>query len=235
MHSEKIRQYYLSRENLLRIVEYRGYSVSSDLHYKTIDEFITAFDILSKMQDVDGNEDIETLKKEMSGSVFYNSTPSINTKNSDTTSAFSNIGIMIGWYPDHKLGVSIRDTVDDMEKKGVNKAIIVADEGVTAGCKDILKNLKIVKKISIDVMTLRESMIFVPDHTYVPSHRICTFAEKKALFKSYGLKTKDKLPYIKSDEIVIKYLGASKNQLIEINRISDTDPEKFIKTYRIVV
>jgi DNA-directed RNA polymerase subunit H (RpoH/RPB5) len=186
--------------------------VNVDLH-KTLEEFTEEFGVFT---------DIEILKKEMSGLSFYFE----DDKNKE-------FGIMIGWYLEHRLGVGIRDTVDDMANKNIKKALIVADGGMTSGCKDILKNLKIVKKITIDIMTLKESMIFVPDHVLVPQHRICTVKEKKDLFKSYGLKWKS-LPHIKSDDIMVKYLGASKSQLIEIIRKSDSDPDLYILTYRIV-
>ena len=212
MEAKTIREYYLSRENMLKTIRYRGYGVPEKYILRDIDEFIQRFSL-------NDNDSVEQLKSAMSGITFTGITDKI----------------VVYWYSDRRLGVGIREIVNDMENNAVKKALVVADDGMTPGCQDILKNLKLTKQIIIDVWTLKESMIFAPEHALVPKHRVCTLQEKKALYKSYGLKNKSELPHIKSDDVQVKYLGASKGQLIEITRKSDTNPKLDIITYRIVV
>jgi DNA-directed RNA polymerases I, II, and III subunit RPABC1 len=201
------REYFLSYENMLKVVEYRGIKVE-DKYHKTQEEFF---------EEYKDCESVEEIKERLSYLVFGKEDK-----------------ILLCWFKERKLGPSIRIVVEYMQNENVKKALVVVDEGVTPGSKEILKNLKICEKIIIDVWTLKESMIFVPDHIYVPTHRICSVREKKNLFKNYGLMKKN-LPYITSDDIMVKYLGASKGQLIQILRVSDTNPECRIVSFRIVV
>jgi len=202
------REYFLSYKNMLNVVEYRGIKVEN--HYlKTQKEFFKEYDDC---------ESVEEIKERLSYLVFGE----------------EHDKILLCWFKDRKLGPSIRVVVEYMQNENIKKALVVVDEGVTPGSKEILKNLKICEKIIIDVWTLKESMIFVPDHVYVPDHRICSVREKKNLFKNYGI-TKKNLPFIESDDVMVKYLGASKGQLIHIVRVSDTNPGCKIESYRIVV
>jgi len=202
------REYFLSYKNMLNVVEYRGIKVENQYH-KTQEDFF---------EEYNDCESVEEIKERLSFLIFGK----------------EGNKILLCWFKERKLGPSIRTVVEHMQNENVKKALVVVDEGVTPGSKEILKNLKICEKIIIDVWTLEESMIFVPDHIYVPKHRICSVREKKNLFKTYALTKKD-LPYITSDDIMVKYLGASKGQLIQIIRASDTNPEVFIESFRIVV
>ena len=206
--NEIIRKYFLSYINMLKVVEYRGIKVNPRY-------FITQenFD-----KDYGDCETIEAIKEKLGYLTF----------GSDDKK------ILLCWFKERKLGPSVRSIFDVMQTEKIKKALVVADEGVTPGSKEILKNLKICEKVIIDVWTLEESMIFAPDHIYVPAHRICSIKEKKNLFKSYGV-TKTQIPNIKSDDVMVKYLGASKGQLIQIIRDSDTNPEMKIISYRLVV
>ncbi len=145
--------------------------------------------------------------------------------------------IVIKWAIEKKLGGGIRDIVNIMQRKNIKRAIIVVDEGITSTCKEILSNVRKTLRIIIDIWLLKESLIFAPDHVLVPKHRICSINEKKNVLKAYGIsvkRSKEKLPRIKTDDVMVKYLGASSKQLIEIERPSETDISCTILTYRLV-
>ena len=218
MDPSDIRRYFVSYTNMLKIVEYRGCEVSKDYF----------LDYSSFMAKYGGLEDGNILKEKISGLIFENATSKI----------------IVEWYNDKRIGIGIRDVVVKMEANNVKNALVVADNGINAGCKDMIKNIKATKHIIIDVWTLKESMVFVPDHVLVPKHRICSKQENMVIYKAYGIKTKalpggllkaDMLPHIKTDDVMVKYLGATKGQLIEITRPSDTNPKLDIITYRLVV
>lgn len=210
LDNETLRKYHLSRKNLLKIARYMKYEVPDDLDME-LEDFIKKY---SEFSLNDMKEDMTILLNE-------------DKPNS----------LMLKWHLQHKLGVSVADTAEYMEHNKIMKAIIVADGGVTSssGCNDILQNLRIAKRIIIEVWRLDESMIFVPDHELVPEHRICTLKEKKHLFKVCGFKSKDDMPYIKKDDIMVRYLGAVKNQVIETKEKCVSDPTLYILHYMIVV
>jgi DNA-directed RNA polymerase subunit H (RpoH/RPB5) len=221
---ETLRKYHVSRTNILKIVKYMKYEVpdnpnsinpsskqlKSGMHI-SLEDFVEKY---SEFNLIDMKEDMTMI---------------INEKEENS--------LLLKWHPQYKLGVSVADTADFMCNNGLKKAIIVADGGLTSttGCNDILQNLKITKKITINVWRLDESMIFVPNHVLVPFHRICTLKERKALFKVCGIKSKDDMPNIQKDDIMVRYLGANKGQVIETNERSITNPDCFILHYMIVV
>jgi len=228
MESTDIRQYFLSYTGVLKIAKYRGYSVP-DERFMNIEEFTVKY---AKY------DDSNKLKEEMSGIIFEKEPPQKTP--SDNQKGDVNAKIIVEWYSDKRIGIGIRDIVTKMEKEGIKNALVVVDNNLTAGCRDMIKNIKSTLHIIIDVWTLKESMIFVPDHVFVPKHRICSIQESKAICKAYGIKPNknikiDMLPHIKCDDVMVKYLGAKKGQLIEITRASDTNPKLEIITYRLVV
>jgi|SRR5579862_1330935 len=215
--SEDLNSYFLSYFNVNRILQNRGYDIPIDI---TEDKS----DYLDRYAELYEDYTIEEIKKEFSYINYVDEDSSSNNTLSD---------ILVKWHVDKKLGANITNIIDEMEREGIKKAFIISDCGITASCREILKNLKITKKIIIEVWTLKETMIYILDHVYVPKHRICTLNEKKQLFAAYAI-DKKKLPRIAHDDIVVRYLDANKNQLIEITRKSDTNPDVNIITYRIV-
>jgi len=227
MDSETLRKYFLSYENMLKTVRYRGYTVPETL-LLTKEAFSIKYIDFESVDDI--KEDIGDLVFEKGGENNANDTEGKNTKGK-----VGNVGkILLRWVKDKKFGPSIRDVTNTLRDNNINRALIVSDEGINPASKGVLGNLKVCYGLIIDVWTLQESMIFPPDHVYTPKHRICTLREKKSLYNNYGLKDKD-LPRIKPDDVMVKYLGATRKQLIEITRRSDTNPELYILYYRIVL
>jgi len=209
MEDEILRRFYISRTNMIKTLIYRGYTISNC--EMTFEEFVKTH----------RNKDVSDMKKSMSKGMIF--------KDSKLPS------IIVLWISERKLGANVRDVVDVLEKKNASHALVVADEGVTPQAKETLRLLRTTKKIFIDVWTIRESMIFTPDHVLVPPHRICSVQEKKKIYTCYGLQSKEvKIPKIRHDDVMIKYLGASKGQLIEIIRPSETNATKKIISYRVV-
>jgi DNA-directed RNA polymerase subunit H (RpoH/RPB5) len=216
MDSEVLRKYSLSYENMLKTIKYRGYEFGT---YKllTKEEFDSRYNNFTEFESTDD------IKEDIGDLVFGNENEGAKKGK-----------ILLRWVKDKKFGASIRDVSNMMRENNISKALIVADDGINPTSKETLKNLKICYGLTIDVWSLQESMIFPPEHVYTPKHRICTVKEKKDLYKTYGLKDKD-LPRIKPDDVMVKYLGATRKQLIQITRRSDTNPQLYILYYRIVL
>lgn len=222
MDHETIRRYYISYINMLKTAKYRGYTIPETI----LNNFNFSCEDFSNIY---GNLSIENMKKKISNTIF-------DTFEVPTKLVVPKMTII--WYLENKMGLGIRDIINKLEELNIKKAMIVVDIGITSGCREMLGNIRKTKGIIIDIWTLQESMLYVPDHVLVPEHKICSVIEKKNLLKSYGIKpqnAKTQLPIIKRDATMIKYLGAKKGQLIKIIRECETDPDLLIKTYRIVV
>lgn len=255
MNDDELRRYYISYTNMLKVVGYRNYHVPSK-HKLSFENFDKLYSTVN----------IKDMKEEISNIIFHKKTGISGKKSTELLPPGSNT-IMLLWHLEPNIGKDIINIHNIMVVENVKKAIVVVDNNITATCKNIVGMLKKNKldPITIDFWTLKESMIFVPEHRLVPHHRICPLKEKKEIFKAYGIiyekKTtslkldnsrglkkgrvpartkiqipvKKQLPNIKSDDVMIKYLGAIRGQLIEIIRKSDTDPNSLIISYRFVV
>ncbi len=72
----------------------------------------------------------------------------------------------------------------------------------------------------------------IPQHEFVPQHRVLDDEEKKEVLEEYGIKL-SQLPRIKSKDKAIKHLDVSTGDVIEVTRKSRTAGET--KYYRVVV
>lgn len=209
MEEETLRKYYMSYSTMIKILRYQSYIVPS--HYdKTHKEFC---------EEYEGFETLNELKTSLSeGMIFEKATG-------------QRVAVM--WILDKKLGANIRDIVTDMESKKVTYGLIVADDGPTSQVGEPIKSLRITKKIYISVWSLKSSMIFIPDHRIVPLQRICTLYEKKDLYAKYNL-TGEKIPKMGLTDPMVNVLGAQKGDLIKVLRISESNPEQKMISYRIV-
>jgi DNA-directed RNA polymerase subunit H (RpoH/RPB5) len=201
-----LRRYHRSQTNMIKVLRYRGYTVPDG---PSPDDFCSRY---SQMH-------LSALKKDL-------------FMDYQTISSSHLPKILVVWLNEPKLGANIRDLYDLL--KDAKRALVVVDESVTPQARETIKSLHITEKIFIDVWTLDETMIFVPDHELVPKHRICSTQEKILVFDAYGLKNGSKIPRIKTDDIMVRYLGACKDQLLEITRPSETHSGQFDLTYRLV-
>lgn len=221
---EELRKYYKSKNNMFRVVKHRGYVVPDEYINNIVNPSeeedlpvkMTYSQFVSKHQ----SSTLKEVKEAISDYVFEHSSR-------------ENDSIIVRWHPERKVGPSIRNLVDLMENGNIMKAIIVADEGFTPMCKSIIRNVKSVKRMTIDVWDLIDSQIFVPDDVTIPVHRILSVKEKADLMRKYSV-NKTQLPEIERDDVMVKYLGALKGNLIECRRVSQSEPNFYELYYRIV-
>jgi DNA-directed RNA polymerase subunit H (RpoH/RPB5) len=209
MDEETLRKYYLSYSTMIKILKCQSYQVPLE-YEKSHSQFC------EEMEDV---QTLNELKNKLSENMIFEK------------EGGKRVAVM--WILDKKLGANIRDIVTDMESKSVNYGLIVADEGPTKQVGETIKSLKITKNIYISVWSLKSSMIFIPEHRLVPLQRICTKAEKKEVYAKYNIKGQQ-VPKMFLYDPIVSVLGAQKNDLIKIVRISESDPAKFMVSYRIV-
>lgn len=208
MDEEILKKYYASYSTILKILKLRGYKIPEkyDKTFEEFDEEFSSYETLSSFK--------TALSENMT---FSDGLPTI----------------AVFWIHDKKLGANIREIVSILEGSNTSNAFVVADEGPTPQVGETIKCVKIVKKINITVWSLKESMIFIPDHRLVPKHRICSSKEKKAFYAKYIIQDKQ-LPQIHLTDPMIKFIGAHKGDLIELTRINEYDSTKKSLSYRVV-
>lgn len=140
--------------------------------------------------------------------------------------------IIVFWIRGRKLAKNIVEFYQKMEEEGVSRSIMIVKQGVTPNAKEIIRTLRM-KKVYIDVYTVEETLINITKHRLTPKHVICTPSEKKKVMKGFAV-DKTQLPGIRTTDPFVRHLGATKGQLIKIERESETQHGHTTLYYRIV-
>ncbi len=213
---ERLFRLYRSRRTVLQILQDRGYADAEGEH-QTFEEFCDWVDDLE-----DSDTDTEELsEKEIKESMVM---------------TFSKAGkdeIRVYWYTEAKLGTEFRNIVGELKEEDISRAIIVIEVSVTPHAKNTLKGLRS-QKMYIDVFRVEETQINISHNRLVPKHVVCSRGEKMKVMKAYQV-DRTQLPYIKTIDPMVKYLGAVKGQLIKIIRNSETMKGEKVISYRLVV
>lgn len=131
--------------------------------------------------------------------------------------------ILITWSLSSSLGTQDTQNIKMlMDEHAVKRCIVVIQGKITPFAAAAMRNLRILSYY-IETFTEDELQFNVTKHEYVPRHIICSAAKKEEILNKYAI-TKAQLPQIKSTDPQVRYLGASKNQLIKILRPSLTMP-----------
>lgn len=130
-----------------------------------------------------------------------------------------------------KVGVfAIRQYIIEMNNEGVNNAIIIVKDDMTAFAKQEFANAK---GLNIKYYKEKELLMDKTKHVIVPEHRLIKDEEeKKELLKIYKVK-ESQLPRIQENDPMSRHFGAKKGQVFEIKRFSETCGNSIY--YRIVV
>ena len=202
---------FLSFIHAVKLAKYRGF-YKIDNQVKNI---ATEEDFLKKYEDNSTDEIFESL-------------------NGIMKFPFSRPRLIFMWITSEKLGISIVNKIEiDMKELGIKNCVVITEKAPTPKSKERLKNLRS-DSIYIDHFIFNSTLVFVPDHSLVPQHKICSRQEKQELLESYCINT-SQLPQISHDDVMVKYLGAKKGNVLEILRRSETSEcEEYIPSYRIV-
>lgn len=157
------------------------------------------------------------------------------------------VSIMTVWTFNCGLG-DIRKIDEQMthppgeDENGVKHAIIIHSNKITSEAAKAAKNLKNLGH-TIEPFHEDEVQYVVTRSKLVPKHVICSKAKKEEILKTYNV-TKEQMPEIKSTDPIVRYIGATRGQLIKIYRPSESVGHVTIGTqkkdlfdiyYRIVV
>jgi len=130
-------------------------------------------------------------------------------------------GIAVFWK--ELLGTSdVQEMAETMASEDLKHAIVIHNNKVTPYATTALRSLR-VQRIIIEVFMENELQYNITRHEDVPQHIICSNETKQKIFDAYTIDA-TKIVKMLSTDPVLRYLGASKGQLIKIVRPSDSIP-----------
>eukprot|EP01069_Polyplicarium_translucidae_P001264 Polyplicarium_translucidae@DN1603_c0_g1_i1.p1 len=139
---------------------------------------------------------------------------------------------IVAYFSDQttKTGVKpIRDLVDKMEERSIQRAILVTQNVLTPFAKDAI--FESAPQHIIENFLEAELLVNITKHELVPRHVPLTNEEKAALLQKYKIQV-HQLPRIQQTDPVSRYFGMSKGQVFKIIRPSET-AGRYV-TYRLV-
>ena len=138
--------------------------------------------------------------------------------------------VMCIWTSGIKLGANIQDIITTYTD--VKHFILVVESVVTSDCKKTISNLvKIGYKI--ELFTIKELQYNIFDSQLVPVYRRIDKDEKEKLLATYGIKPIN-MTKLASSDVIVRYLGLDKGDVVCITRASDTLLGKEAIEYKIV-
>lgn len=133
------------------------------------------------------------------------------------------IGNVLVAFSQKENGVTTRD-VDKFayfafHDNKLNGLIIV---GMTPPSDNVLKMVKARANLGTSFFHIRQLQFDITTHRMAMPHRILKEEERTAMFKRYNVtKPEDQLPWIDSQDTMIKWIGAIPGDVIEVTRHSD--------------
>ncbi|XP_030371595.1 DNA-directed RNA polymerases I, II, and III subunit RPABC1-like [Scaptodrosophila lebanonensis] len=197
------------RKTMAQMVHDRGYLVSSNEKDQTLEEFSAEF----------GRYPVSEKKP----------------LRSDLTMMVAHIDdpkdvILVYFSDDIKVGIkTIRDCVTRMNTADIFHAILIIRSRMTPTARMSLQELP---RYRMEYFTERELMYNITEHEMVPKHIALTEAEKSELLAHYKVKM-SQLMRITTTDVVARYYGLKKGQVVKIIRSSET-AGRYI-SYRAVV
>ena len=107
------------------------------------------------------------------------------------------------------------------EEGGYTNGVIVIS--LSPPSANVLKFVKSQAKNHLQFFHIRQLQFDITTHRLAMPHRILNEDEKTEVFKKYNIiKAEDQLPWIDSQDPMVKWIGAIPGDVIEIERHSDT-------------
>jgi len=185
---DEITRFYYVRRTIVRMLQDRGYLISSILASETEDEF---------------RKKITNEKGEIS--LIRDKLTLLHQKKEDPTKQ-----IFVFFPQESKVKMApIKELSKKMELQNVDRAIIVYRDSITAIAKQALAEAK---PLIFETFQETELMVNITEHKLVPPHIKLTTAETKKLLERYKLKL-SQLPRITTYDPVAKYYGLQRGDV----------------------
>jgi DNA-directed RNA polymerase subunit H (RpoH/RPB5) len=145
------------------------------------------------------------------------------------------IGNILVIFSQKDNGVMTRDItafVQYASTAGYTSDVIIV--GLVPPSENVLKTIKSFAKDKVKFFHIRQLQFDITTHRMAMPHRILKEDERTALFKRYNVtKPDEQLPWIDSQDTMVKWVGAIPGDILEVTRHSDVaGPQAY---YRFVV
>lgn len=165
---------------------------------------------------------LDTLRTMLGRRGLDTKTERIITDDVDRANLYT-IGNVLVAFSQKENGVTTRD-VDKFgyfafHDNNLNGLIIV---GMTPPSDNVLKMVKARADRNMSFFHIRQLQFDITTHRMAMPHRILKEEERTAMFKRYNVtKPEEQLPWIDSQDTMIKWIGAVPGDVIEVTRHSD--------------
>ena len=134
------------------------------------------------------------------------------------------IGNVLVIFSQKDNGLTVRDinafTTYAISQAGYTNGVIVV--GMTPPSENVLKFIKGAAKDRVQFFHIRQLQFDITTHRMAMPHRILKEDERTAVFKRYNVtKPEDQLPWIDSQDAMVRWIGALPGDVIEVTRHSD--------------
>ena len=125
----------------------------------------------------------------------------------------------------------VRSLILEMDKLKLTHVILITPtDNYTSGTKKVLLDLLKSKKWKVEIFEFSELQYNPSQHELNPKYRILSSEEVKKLMEAYELQDLRQLPILRYDDILSRYLGLSRNRVVQFVR---PGPDKTVN-YRLV-
>lgn len=157
---------------------------------------------------------------------FHEVQPNLWGRDEDTICVFI--------HPNQKFGTNDAQFYQgDISDKGITRCIIVLENAPSSAALNYISNIKI-QGIVMEWFLVKELLYNITKNRLVPKHEILSDEEKKKVMEQFCVNAYQ-LPKIKESDPVMRYLGASKGQMVKITRSSEVLKGEKSISYRLVI
>ena len=129
----------------------------------------------------------------------------------------------------------VRSLILEMDKLKLTHVILITPtDNYTSGTKKVLLDLLKSKKWKVEIFEFSELQYNPSQHELNPKYRILSKEEEEKLMEAYQLQDLRQLPILRYDDILSRYLGLSRNRVVQFVRPDQFDRPNGMINYRLV-
>lgn len=205
-----------SREIMLDLLKCRGYKLVDSLE-EDPERPMENERMKEIFQDIDNTHSVEPYTDEL-----------IQTYEKVTAGSIPKIWVM--WMGDLAVG-KVYTIYQKIKDEDIKHLILVIDTKITCKARETLQSIKKVDHLRLEIFYISNLQYNPTKHDLVPHHRVCSAREKEGILLAYGVKP-HQLPKIRLEDIVAKFIGANKGNVVEIKiPIENPYSEGFLKRF----
>jgi DNA-directed RNA polymerase subunit H (RpoH/RPB5) len=202
LFNSEISTLFKIKKTQLKMLRTRGYDISREVHILSwnVNNFSNVYIDFAKSQNM-------TVRSSLTQ--IYNENPTFNLPK------------LCVYYADMSSKTTFgkddfRNFIEFLDRYEVRNGILITSKPLSPDAK---KHKKKLSAYSIQVFLDQEITIDPTEHVQVPKHEICSEQERLSITSRPNFDNKDSI-IIQPSDIIVRYLGAKKGQMIKVHRIN---------------